>query len=209
MDLCYGGSMKKDGITEGWQHLMQGVLAEQAAFFESQGLTPVAAASLVDIDQTMQRIRRNIGKREVLNALLKAMDPQLDSSHLDVIGVILGGCSEPGSEVTVGMVAERMKIDPSRASRLVAETVNMGYVRRVASQADSRRICLELTDTGSAFADDFHRRKWAMMAKGMLNWSDDEITTFARLLERFADWARQAREQEVQDLLQKQSAPVK
>jgi DNA-binding MarR family transcriptional regulator len=201
--------MKKDEITEGWQNLMQGVLAEQAAFFESEGLTPTASASLVEIDQIMQRIRRNIGKREVLHALLKSIDPQLESSHLDVIGVIMGGCGEPGAEVTVGMVAEQMKIDPSRASRIVAETVNMGYVRRVASQADSRRICLELTDTGRAFADDFHRRKWAMMARGMKTWTDEEITTFATLLERFADWAKRAREEEAQELLKKQTAPAK
>jgi DNA-binding MarR family transcriptional regulator len=199
--------MKRNEITEGWQNLMQGG-PDQAAFFESQGLTPIAAASLVDIDQTMQRIRRNIGKRELQHTLLKSIDPQLDLGHLDVVGVIMGGCAAPGAEVTVGMVAERMKIDPSRASRLVAETVNMGYVRRVASQADSRRICLELTDTGRTFADEFHRRKWALMAKGMRGWTDDEITTFAQLLERFADWARKAREEEAQDL-QKQTAPAK
>ena len=192
--MWYGRHMKKNEIAEGWQNLMQGVLAEQAEFFESEGLTPIAASSLVEIDQTMQSIRRNISKREVLQTLLKSIDPRLDSGHLDVIGVVMGGCAEPGAEVTVGMVADRMKIDPSRASRLVAETVNLGYVRRVASQADARRICLKLTDTGKAFADDFHRRKWALMAKGMNDWSDDEIVTFARLLDRFANWASRAQE---------------
>lgn len=190
--------MKKIEITEGWQNLMQGVLSEQAGFFESEGLTPTAAASLVDIDQTMQRIRRHVGKREVLHALLKEIDPQLETSHLDAIGVIMGGCGEPGVEISVGMVADGMKIDPSRASRIVAELVNMGYVRRVASQADSRRICLELTETGKSFADDFHRRKWALMAKGMRDWTDDEISTFARLLERFSDWTKRAREEETE-----------
>src|SRR5690606_40601178 len=42
-------------------------------------------------------------------------------------------------ETMVATVAERLGIDPSRASRLVSEMVEAGYARRAVSQADARR----------------------------------------------------------------------
>ena len=77
--------------------------------------------------------------------------PALDISHFDVIGAIAYNPNwgdSNGEEVTVGLIAERLGIDPSRASRVVAEVVDRGYARRVASQSDARRICLELTPQG-------------------------------------------------------------
>lgn len=196
--------MKKPDDTEALRTPMTGELADQAAFFEEAGLSHPAAVALVEIDQIMQRIRRNAGRKEFANALLKSVDPQLDASHLDVIWTVVVGGKPPGGEVTVGMIAEKLLVDPSRASRLVAELVEMGYLRRVASQSDSRRICLELTDKGESFSLQFHRRKWEKMAKGMSDWTEDEVVTFARLLDRFTNWAKAAQESQARE--QKESA---
>ncbi|WP_408907435.1 MarR family transcriptional regulator [Streptomyces albidoflavus] len=50
--------------------------------------------------------------------------------------------------MTVGFFADRLAVDPSRASRIVAEAVKSGFVRRVASQEDGRRSCLDEAERG-------------------------------------------------------------
>jgi DNA-binding MarR family transcriptional regulator len=171
-------------------------LAVQADFFEKQGLSRPSAEALVEIDALMQRIRRNANRREVMGTLLKATRPEMDLAQLDVISAVMAGRRWPDVEITVGFVAEKMQVDPSRASRLVAELVEMGLLRRVASQTDSRRIVLELTAKGEAFAAQFHERKWHLMAEGMKTWDEADLVTFARLLDRFAHWADGVKKQE-------------
>ena len=56
--------------------------------------------------------------------------------------------SIPGEQPSADMVAEYFAVDPSGASRMVADALRGGYVRRVASQTDGRRMFLELTDNG-------------------------------------------------------------
>ena len=199
--------MKKEEEYDAWRQLMTGELADQAAFFENAGLSRPAAAALVEIDQLMQRIRRTAGRREIISALLKSVEPRLEPAHLDVIATVMGNCRVPGAEVTVGLIAEKIQVDPSRASRLVSELVEMGYLRRVASQSDSRRICLELTDKGEAFSAQVHERKWKLMAEGMREWPEDDVVTFARLLDRFSNWAQAAKEREARE--RQESLPVK
>src|SRR6185312_6373698 len=173
-----------------------GDLAVQADFFEREGLSRPSAEALVQIDMLMQRVRRNAGRRETLGTLLKSVRPEMDMAQLDVISAIMAGRRWPEVEITVGFVAEKMQVDPSRASRLVAELVEAGLLRRVASQTDSRRIVLEMTAEGEAFAAQFHELKWQLMAEGMKTWDEADLVTFARLLDRFAHWADGVKKQE-------------
>jgi DNA-binding MarR family transcriptional regulator len=164
----------------------------QRAIFRDAGFSAKAADAIVGIDGIMQRIRRSMMKREFVGEMLKGLDPNIDMLQLDVMSVIANWHPEPGGvtdpEVTVGTVAEKLKIDPSRASRLVAEIVDHGYARRVASQADARRICLEVTEKGRAFGDAFRRRKSEMLSLGLQGWTEEELLTFERLLERYSNW---------------------
>lgn len=175
---------------------LTGDLAAQADFFEKEGLGRPAAEALVEIDQLMQAIRRNAGRREVLSAMVKAVEPRMDMAQLDVIAAVIGGRRWPEVEVTVGFIAERMQVDPSRASRLVSELVDMGLLRRVASQTDSRRIVLELTEKGEAFSTEFHERKWQLMAQGLKTWDEGDLVAFARLLDRFTHWSQGIKKQQ-------------
>src|SRR5689334_1994081 len=81
-------------------------------------------------------------------AAMEALSQPVDLEHVAVVDAIEEGSELPGHEVTVGDVAERLGIDPSRASRVVTAAIKAGYVRRLASQDDGRRICLELTPDG-------------------------------------------------------------
>jgi DNA-binding MarR family transcriptional regulator len=158
---------------------------------KASGLSDQAAQAVASIDAIMARLRRNILRRDFGRRLLAEVDPSLDIAHFDVIGAISHNPnwgSTNGEEVTVGLIAERLAIDPSRASRVVAEVVDRGYARRVASQSDARRICLELTRKGDRFVEAVRQSKWDLFARALGQWEERDLVAFAALFERFSSW---------------------
>jgi DNA-binding MarR family transcriptional regulator len=150
----------------------------------SSGLGDEAAQAVAAIDAVMLKIRRGILRRDFGRQVLAKLDPTLEVAHLDVIGAIghnpvwdTGGVAE---EVTVGLIAQRLGIDPSRASRVVADVVDRGY---------ARRICLELTAKGEKFGEAVRQNKWNLFARALGQWNEADLITFANLFERFSNWA--------------------
>lgn len=158
----------------------------------SSGLSEAAAEAVAAIDAVMSKVRRSIQRRDFGRLILARIDPSLEVSHLDAIVAIahspVGG-GAPLDEVTVGILAERLGIDPSRASRISGDLVERGYAFRVASQLDARRICLKLTARGERFLTAVRQIKWRIFAGSLAQWDENELVTFAALLERFAGWA--------------------
>jgi len=138
---------------------------------------------LAAIDRALTRIRRRQSRRTLARRAIG--DAPVDLNHLAVVDAVEEGAEYPGQEITVGVVAERLGLDPSRASRVVAGAVGAGYVRRVASQGDGRRSCLELTDTGRAIVASAHETRQAFYDRVLAGWSPRERAEFARLLTRF------------------------
>jgi DNA-binding MarR family transcriptional regulator len=169
-------------------------LSKEVECFRKAGFSGKAADAIVRIDSTMARIRRSMIRRELVVEILKELDPNLDLSRLDVMVAVMHWHPEDEAdafrEITVGAVAERLGIDPSRASRLVADVIDLGYIRRTASQADSRRIVLEPTDKGVAFGEEFRARKSKMLSNGLQGWTEEELVLFAKLVDRFSFWGK-------------------
>ena len=167
---------------------------KSADVFVAAGYSRTAAEAIVQIDATMQRIRRSFAKREFVAEILKEMDGGTDLLQLDVMGAVSHWHPESPEdatrEVTVGTIAERLGIDPSRASRLVSDVVDKGYIRRAASQSDSRRIVLEATEKGWQFGEDFRRRKGEMLSRALKTWTEEELVLFSRLIDRYSRWGR-------------------
>lgn len=167
----------------------------QRGLLKAEGLSDRAADSLLSIDAVAQIMRRSIAKRELGRSAVAALGIDLDMASLDVIWAIEGRALEfgapPDEPPTVGMIAERLEIDPSRASRLVADLVERGFAYRVASQADARRTCVALTDAGRAVTAGVRRYKWQKMAKSFAGWSEDDLARFAELFSRFVEWQLQ------------------
>lgn len=160
------------------------------ALARSYGLSDEAAQSIGAIDAVMARIRRNILKREFGRQIIARCGLDIDVSHMDAVLVMANRTGN--EELTVGHIAERLGIDPSRASRVTSDIVEKGLARRIASQQDARRICLELTERGTRLSNAIRENKMALFASAMGQWSDEELVTFARLLERFSTWATDA-----------------
>ena len=88
---------------------------------------------------------------------------------------------------TIGRMAKRLGIEPSRASRMTAAAIRAGLIRRIASQSDGRRSHLELTSAGSKALEMVRRFRMKFFPQLMTGWSDRECAEFARQLIRFTD----------------------
>jgi DNA-binding MarR family transcriptional regulator len=155
-----------------------------------------ASGPLAAIERGMVRLRRAMGRRTLGNLATRRAGAAVDLANFSVVDAIEEGPPGPDAEVTVGLVAERLGVDPSRASRLVAAAIRAGYVRRVASQADGRRIHLELTASGRRLAESGHRTRRERFDLAMAGWSAADREAFGRLLTRFADGLAAAAAQE-------------
>ena len=166
---------------------------QQLQHLLEHGLSPAAAQATVDIDRTMTQIRNSMARRSLGRMALRDLGIDIETADLDIISAVEAGPAG-GDEVTVGMVAERLSIDPSRASRIVADAVDKGIIRRVASQADARRIGIELTELGLGYAQAVRRHKWKVFADALGQWPEEDLVTFARLFQRFSGQVAETKE---------------
>ncbi|MBE1536099.1 MarR family winged helix-turn-helix transcriptional regulator [Actinomadura algeriensis] len=143
--------------------------------------------ALDTVERNMVRLRRGMSRQRLGKAAIREHNLPVDVQVLHVVDIVDEGPDRPGQEVSVGLVAARLGVDASRGSRVVAEAVKSGYVRRVASQEDGRRIHLELTDAGRTVVEATRRTRQEHFAQAMRNWTDAERAEFARLLTRFVD----------------------
>jgi DNA-binding MarR family transcriptional regulator len=156
------------------------------------GIAEQTRDAVVGIDALMQHWRRRAMRRELGTRALQDLGIGLDLAQYDVLVAIAAPVDEfgeaAGGETMVSSVAERLAIDPSRASRLVSELVDQGYARRAVSQADARRSIVELTPAGQAITDAVRAYKFLIMGDFLADWSGEELATFVRLLRRFGHW---------------------
>lgn len=156
------------------------------------GIRADAVAAVMRVDAVIQQWRRKTAKRELSHRALASLGLDLELAQLDVLFAIAAPVHEFGGasgETMVGTVAERLGIDPSRASRLVAEMVTAGYARRAVSQIDARRTILELTPLGEAVVEAVQAYKWLFLGDFFSGWSAEDVARFVPLLERFVDWS--------------------
>ncbi|MEQ9814718.1 MAG: MarR family transcriptional regulator [Azospirillaceae bacterium] len=167
-----------------------------SALMRQAGIRADTVAATLSIDALLQRWRRRAVKREIGRLALVDLGLDLDLAQLDVLTAIaapeneFGG--EAGGETMVSTVAERLAIDPSRASRLVAEMVAAGHVRRAVSQTDGRRAVVQLTPSGQRVVDAVRAFKFLLLGDFLNDWSDRDLAALGRLLARFSAWTEEA-----------------
>jgi DNA-binding MarR family transcriptional regulator len=142
---------------------------------------PVHAEDFVRISDTLARLRMLIGRRVIARTAIANTVPGLEISHLDALDVM----RRIDGEVTVGAIAEAMRIDPSRGSRLVADLVARGVLRRDASQEDGRRSLLVRTELGDRLLAEIRSVKRSLLMNVLEDWDEQELDTFSRQFERF------------------------
>jgi len=135
------------------------------------------------IGNTMTRMRIMVGRRMIGRMALAKFAPGLELSHIDVLDIL----RRAQGDVTVGAIAEGMRIDPSRGSRVVADMVARGLLRRSVSQEDARRSIVEITPLGTSLLQGMRSTKMGIITDVMDGWPPEDVETFARLFERFID----------------------
>jgi DNA-binding MarR family transcriptional regulator len=146
------------------------------------GLAPDAVRAMLDFDVANFQWHRVVTKGEFVSFLLSRIGLDLEGVHLQGLTAIVRircGVGRAATEPTIGLVAEDLSLDPSRASRIVADLVARGLVLREAAQEDGRKSVLSLTPAGRDVLDRFRREKWAVMAKVFADWEPAKIAHFA------------------------------
>ncbi|MFI6690131.1 MarR family winged helix-turn-helix transcriptional regulator [Streptomyces sp. NPDC050485] len=151
---------------------------------------------LETVERAMVQLRRSMTRRTLARLTERTAIPVLDPAVADVVDAVEEGPDGPGQEVTVGLVADRLGIDPSRASRMVSAAIKAGYLRRAASQADGRRIHLELTAAADELLAVVHRSRQELYSHLMRDWPEQDCAGFAGLLTKFTDELTQLRKQQ-------------
>ncbi|MFI6867495.1 MarR family winged helix-turn-helix transcriptional regulator [Nocardia sp. NPDC050406] len=120
-------------------------------------------------------------------ALLEVENPvsAKDLSRTLVLNIVLEHSDD--SEVTVGMVAEILGVDPSVASRMVSDNIKAGYLLRAASQQDGRRTVLKLSPEGVALMERFRKHQRDAYDYITAEWEPGEAVEFARLMLKYVD----------------------
>ncbi|WP_159453203.1 MarR family winged helix-turn-helix transcriptional regulator [Aquimixticola soesokkakensis] len=154
------------------------------------GFDAGSAAALMDFDVAYFQWFRIVQRGEIFPLLAAKTGIELELAAFQGLIAILRikcGIARPKPmEPTIGLVAEELAIDPSRASRIVSDLVSKGLVARVPSQNDGRKSILSLSDAGSAALDKFRAIKWRFVGGLFEDWEPQDIATFSRLFRKYA-----------------------
>lgn len=156
----------------------------------AQGFAEHAAQAMLVLDADHFLYVRRVMKGDVPQSLMMELGAGLEATQFHALSAILriqGGYGRPPQEATVGLLAEELALDPSRASRIAADLVERGLLARAVSQEDGRRSVLVPTKSAGALMDGFLRVKWQRTMKLFASWSEDDIVTFARLFGRYTE----------------------
>lgn len=160
------------------------------------GIDADCSKAAFDIDAILQHWRRKVFKRELGHRALSDLDLPIDLTQLDGLMAVWAPASEfrgdEAQETMVSTVAQRLNIDPSRASRITSDLIRKGLMRRAVSQADARRTVLELTPEGIRIVEAVRTYKFLILGSYLKDWTQEEIRTFLPLLDRFSVWSERA-----------------
>ncbi|RDW13551.1 MarR family winged helix-turn-helix transcriptional regulator [Paracoccus thiocyanatus] len=144
-------------------------------------------AGIQRISSSLGRLRMMIGRRVMGRLALRNVAPMLDVSDLDVLGLVpaAAGTGADPDGASVGDIARQLRIDPSRASRLVAELVQRGFLVRAISQQDGRRAVLRRSETGERVLAEVERLKHELIREIVGDWPEARLAAFARDFDGF------------------------
>lgn len=162
-----------------------GALIAEAGFDES------AAEAFAAFDAAYFQHVRMVIRGEMPRQVLAELGLELDLTEFHALTAIrrIGagiGRAQPQAP-TVGLLAEELAVDASRASRLASALIAKGHLRRAADQEDGRKSVLELTPLAEDALAAFRAARWRRMLAAFDGWSETDIATFAQLYSRFVE----------------------
>lgn len=106
----------------------------------------------------------------------------LPDAVFELLGVIEAARTAP----TITDAAAGLAVDQPRASRLAAQALEAGLLRREADQRDGRRSLLVLTHEGARVLEAIRSCRRRVIGEATAGWTTCDRDTLARLLTRLA-----------------------
>ncbi|WP_337001368.1 MULTISPECIES: MarR family winged helix-turn-helix transcriptional regulator [unclassified Microbacterium] len=104
---------------------------------------------------------------------------------------MLEALAAASAPLSVSDLGTAIGVDQPRASRLVQQGVERGFVRREADPDDARRTRIALTDEGRRLAKGMRGERRELLSTALASFTDEERVELARLLNKLADnWQR-------------------
>lgn len=161
----------------------------------AEGFSGRVAEALLGFEAEHFHYIRRVRSGEVPQILMDELKAGVEATQFNALASIIriasGHCRPAPQEVTVGLLAEEMVVDSSRASRIAADLVERGLIARAVSQEDGRRSVLVPTEAGLALLNGFLEAKWQRTIQLFRDWPEEDILTFARLFTRYNEGMRE------------------
>ncbi|MDQ3627829.1 MAG: MarR family transcriptional regulator [Actinomycetota bacterium] len=137
--------------------------------------TPPSSEGLIEQVVRLQRIIHRIKAQPTGDG------PRDRSSHVLLFTIFRQG------PLRIADLATAAYVDASVVSRQAAELVAEGLLVRAPHPDDGRSAVMALTDQGEQFVQTMLVRRRSFFDRAVSDWSETELATFTRLLERFVD----------------------
>lgn len=139
-----------------------------------------------DVNQLRQNARSVVRELGLLNDAYFDIGVTLAERHLLIE---LSTCLYP----TVGDIAERLLLDKSTASRLIAKAVKKGYVKYSTAENDKRKRFLQFTEVGRKVLNAFEPIAFNQTKEALLTLTEDEIKMVYKGIELYAKGLKSSR----------------
>lgn len=158
---------------------------------EVAGFSATAIAALMEFDSAVFTWKHAVMKGELPRQFIATLNLDIEPQQFYYLTAILriqtGIKRDKATDATIGLMAEELNVDPSRASRIAADLISKGYLIRQAAQDDGRKSIVVLTDKAKSVFSDFYDMKWSRYMEVFSEWDESEITTFSQLFNRYCN----------------------
>ncbi len=142
-----------------------------------------AAAQVDRFEEALQTVARSITQVRLHERLLRSAGVRLDRAGAALLHKLSAG----GDSLRVTDLAELLGVDTPTVTRKVQQLERDGMVVRQADPEDRRVSRIRLTPAGRRTLERVRKARRAWIEELLEGWDDDDLSTLADLLGRFAE----------------------
>lgn len=139
---------------------------------------PIEAENAIRIGRAWVELRRGAWTQQFRDYLFGDEEP-LEPGQMDALDLL------SRRDRTMRHLAERLRIDPSSATRAVQRLVADGLAERFAAPADGRVVMVRISETGRARHGEVDARRTHVMSVLLNEFTPEERGDLAGLLSRY------------------------
>lgn len=149
-----------------------------------------ASSDVADIEAAVVTLRRSYRRRAMSRLSQRrggrpAAHAALPDAVFELLDALAAAVGDETGALTVTEAAAALDVDQPRASRLAAQAIDAGLVRREADQRDGRRSRLVPTRQGHEALHRIRTFRQRVIAEATSGWTRADRAALAHLLNRF------------------------